>query len=108
MSALTGQKIKDSYKDLLQISNSNSGLDSTLRPIEDGEGTVSALYVSTSQIKVTGQIAAEFETNVDIELGRGVTDTDITYIAIRNANGDMCYIYPSDTGKGIKVSTTKP
>ena len=33
MATLTGQRIKDSYKDLLQVSNSNSGIDSTLRAV---------------------------------------------------------------------------
>ena len=35
MGQLTGQKIKNSYKDLLQISNSNHGVDANLRKIED-------------------------------------------------------------------------
>jgi hypothetical protein len=47
-------------------------------------------------------------TNVDAELGRGVTDPDITYLALRNANGTKCYIYPNAAGDGIVVSTTKP
>jgi hypothetical protein len=49
-----------------------------------------------------------WDTNVDAVLGRGVTDTDITYLALRNANGTKCYIYPNATGNGIVVSTTKP
>jgi hypothetical protein len=47
-------------------------------------------------------------TNVDAELGRGGSDTDITYLALRNANGTKCYIYPNAAGNGIVVSTTKP
>jgi len=42
------------------------------------------------------------------EIGRGTTDTDITYIALRNADGTKCYIYPDAAGTGIVVSTTKP
>ena len=42
MATLT-KKISDSYKDLLQVSNSNAGVDGTLRDIEDGEGTASVL-----------------------------------------------------------------
>jgi hypothetical protein len=42
------------------------------------------------------------------EIGRGVTDTDITYIALRNASGTKSYIYPNSGGTGITVSTTKP
>jgi len=44
----------------------------------------------------------------DAEIGRGTTDTDITFIALRNASGTKCYIYPNATGDGITVSTTKP
>lgn len=44
----------------------------------------------------------------DAEIGRGTTDTDITFIALRNASGAKCYIYPNATGDGIEVSTTKP
>ena len=46
--------------------------------------------------------------NERAEIGRGVTDTDITYIALRNATGVKSYIYPNAGGTGITVSTTKP
>jgi hypothetical protein len=52
MSTLEGQQINLTYKDLLQVSNNNSGVDSTLRAVEDGEGTVSALEISTTDVKV--------------------------------------------------------
>ena len=53
MTALTGRSVQETYKDLLQISNSNSGVDATLRAVEDGEGTSSALQLSTGEVKVT-------------------------------------------------------
>jgi hypothetical protein len=56
MATLQGKTIKDTYKDLLQVSNSNSGVDTTLRTIEDGEGTSSALQVSTTNVKVNGDL----------------------------------------------------
>jgi hypothetical protein len=43
-----------------------------------------------------------------IEIGRGTTDTDITYIALRNASGTLCYVYPNASANGITVSSTKP
>ena len=52
MATLTGKKIADTYKDLLQVSNGNSGVDSTLRDVSDGEGTSSALKVSSDAISV--------------------------------------------------------
>ncbi|MFH2036754.1 MAG: dockerin type I repeat-containing protein [Candidatus Zixiibacteriota bacterium] len=49
-----------------------------------------------------------WDPNVDAELGRGTSNTNITYMALRNANGTKCYIYPDPTGNTIIVSTTKP
>lgn len=54
MSALTGQAIQNSYKDVLQVSNSNSGVDATLRAVSDGEGTDSALKLSTTKVQAQG------------------------------------------------------
>ena len=56
MATLQGRAIKDTYKDLLQVSNSNNGVDGTLRTIEDGEGTSSALQVSYGAVKVNGTL----------------------------------------------------
>lgn len=56
MATLQGRAIKDTYKDLLQVSNSNNGVDGTLRTIEDGEGTSSALQVSSGAVRVNGTL----------------------------------------------------
>ena len=50
MATLEGQTIAGSYKDLLQVSNSNSGVDTTARAVSDGEGTATLLYVSTTEV----------------------------------------------------------
>lgn len=42
------------------------------------------------------------------EMGVGTTDTDITYLAMRNATGVLCYAYPNAGGTGLAVSTVKP
>ena len=52
MAYLTCKTIASTYKDLLQVSNSNDGIDGTLRVIEDGEGTESILSISSSALKV--------------------------------------------------------
>ena len=64
MSTLQGRSISESYKDLLQISNNNEGLDDQLRAVLDGEGDTSSLYVSTSSIQVSG--TSIFNGNVGI------------------------------------------
>ena len=60
MATLTGQKIKDSYKDLLQVSNSNSGIDGTLRTISDGEATDSVLQLSSSAVNISSAGALQY------------------------------------------------
>ena len=50
--SLTNKTIANSYKDLLQVDNSNSGIDTSLRVLKDGEGTASSLMLSDDNIKV--------------------------------------------------------
>jgi len=54
MATLTGKTIANTYKDLLQVSNSNSGVDATLRNVQDGEGTNSALQISSDTVNING------------------------------------------------------
>ena len=56
MATLTGTKPRNTYKDLLQVSNSNSGIDGTLRSVEDGEGTTGPFKVSTSGVEMSQQL----------------------------------------------------
>ena len=42
------------------------------------------------------------------EVGRGTTDTDVVYLALRNADGEVAYIYPNAAQNGIVVQATKP
>ena len=60
MATLTGRKIKDTYKDLLQISNSNAGIDGTLRTITDGEATTSVLQLSSSAVNIASAGALQY------------------------------------------------
>jgi hypothetical protein len=59
MSTLTGKKIANTYKDLLQISNNNAGVDGTLRTVEDGEGTNTPLQLSNSAVNINGPSALQ-------------------------------------------------
>ena len=81
MATLTSKQIRNTYKDLLQVSNSNAGVDATLRDVEDGEGTVSALSLSTVAAKITGALEVTGNLNVS-----GTTTTiDSTTIAVKTA-----------------------
>ena len=53
MATLQGSKLKNSYKELLKIDNTtitNDGATATLKAVETGEGTDTALSLSTAQI----------------------------------------------------------
>ena len=57
MATLQGKAIKDTYKDLLQVSSTNNtGVTSAMKTVEDGEGTSSALGISTTEVKITGDL----------------------------------------------------
>lgn len=65
--SLTGKLIKDSYKDLLVVDNSNAGVDGTMRSISDGEGTTSALQISETGVQVNGDLNITGTTNIEGE-----------------------------------------
>ena len=81
MATLTSKKISDTYKDLLQVSNSNSGIDSTLRTISDGEATDSVLQISSAAVNITGAGTLQYggtaisATAAEINILDGVTTT---------------------------------
>lgn len=79
MSTLTGKTPAETYKDLLQVSNSNAGIDSTTRPVEDGEGTACPLQLSTTKVNINSgfQIAATDVTATAAEINQ-LAGTTIT------------------------------
>ena len=58
MDSLTDKKIKDSYKDLLHLSNNNLGMSNVLQSIYDGAGNLSPLKISSTAISVDGELDA--------------------------------------------------
>lgn len=57
MTTLTGTTPANTYKDLLQVSNTNQGIDATLRPVSDGEGTESPLQLSATEVNIESGFA---------------------------------------------------
>ena len=47
--SLSGKTIKNSYVDLLQLDNSNSGIGTSVKQVKDGAGTSSSLLISDDQ-----------------------------------------------------------
>ena len=87
MSNLTGTEIKDTYKDLLHMGNGNTGVTSSLVSIKDGEGTESALSISSTEVSVGGRV------------GIGTTHIARTLHIVDST---------SDGSGGIKVQNYKP
>ena len=67
--SLTGKTLANTYKDLLQVDNSNNGVDTALRNVKDGEGTSSSLYISDDAVSV-------FPVNEDTTTALSVKATD--------------------------------
>ena len=56
MSTMTNKSVQDVYGDILQVSNGNAGVDATMRRVESGIGTPSALSLSTNAARVDGDL----------------------------------------------------
>ena len=50
--SLTGKKLKDAYKDILQMDNSNSGVGTSTAVVKDGDGNLSSLYIGDDNVKI--------------------------------------------------------
>jgi len=107
MATLAGQKIKDKYGNLLHV---EGGANATVKAVEDGGGTATALSVSTDKVQVdalkfttapasgSSATALALDGNNDVVLvpvgsgGGAVALDDLTDVALVNAsNGDMLY-----------------
>lgn len=71
MTSLSGRAPKDTFGDLLQISNSNTGIDATLRTIEDGKGTSGPWQISTVAFRILATTTMDVASGgiVDIKAG---------------------------------------
>ena len=54
MSNFTGQKIANTYKNLLQVNTSNSDLNTTLITVETGAGNATPLQLATDKVNING------------------------------------------------------
>ena len=50
----------------------------------------------------------EWSANVDVEIGVGTSDTDITFIKLRSPDGTPYWLYPANGGGSLTISATKP
>ena len=65
MATLTDRTLTSTYKGLLFVDNSGNGVDGTLRVVEDGEGTDSALQLSSTAMRVAGDLTVTGTTTLN-------------------------------------------
>ena len=53
--SLTNKTIANTYKDLLEVDNSNNGITTTTKTIKSGDGTSSCVSISDDQIAIRPQ-----------------------------------------------------
>lgn len=99
MATLTGKKPSESYKDLLQVSNTNAGIDTVERSVEDGEGTSSIVKLSTTSVDIDNSGSNTFKL-----AGSTITSTatEINY-----TDGVTSNIQTQLDSKSPKLSTTQ-
>ena len=111
--SLESKQISSTYKDLLQVPNANSGVDGTARTVMDGEGTESALQVSTAGVKSTGTLESTGNLTVGGSLTLGSTEVTSTATELNLLDGvtavdtDLSSVSSSDdtlaSAKSIKT-----
>ncbi len=96
MATLFGKWASNTYKDILKIASASdqAGIDATLRTVEDGDATASALQISTLGVKSLGTLQV---TGVSTLAAVTATSGDFSYIVTRGA-------LPSGTGANTGVS----
>lgn len=87
MTDLTGKLIANTYKDILTINSSatNDGIDGTLRRVQDGEGTNSAISLSQNAAVVNGTMGVTGSMSVGGGLAVGSLTVDGLNVSALNA-----------------------
>jgi hypothetical protein len=104
---LIGKTPANSYKDILTIDNANSGIDATLRPIEDGEGTECPLQLSSDKVNIQSGFnlagSAVTANAAELNLLDGVTALDKTLVGLSNADNTSDANKPVSTAQGTAI-----
>ena len=118
--ALTNLKIKDTYKDLLTVldtDNANQGIESGLKTVSDGEGVATAIQLSTSTLKIpsgkTLDIAGTLSVSDASLVGNLTVGEDLTVTDLISGNS-MEIVgnikagggYVAGSGSGVTLTST--
>lgn len=106
MTDLTGRAIKNTYKDLIQVSNSNAGVDTTLRSMEDGEGTATLIKVSTTATQVGAATLVDSSENEVIKTA-GVSSAvnEVTFTNAATGTSPIIEATGGDSVVGLDLKT---
>ncbi len=115
MTDLTGRLISNTYKQLILVSSavSNEGVDTSLKPIQTGDGTNTALKVATNAVQVSGALgvtgSVSFDSNLHVDnrvcasafYGDGSNITGVTAVIAGNISVSNAVV-----GGTLQVSST--
>lgn len=97
---------------MLDTKNTLTNATSKLFELRNG-GTAASTILGNGNVGIgTTSPDEKFEVEwvadgTDVEIGRGTTDTDVTFLTLRSSSGTKYYIVVSDTG-ALSATTTKP
>ena len=97
MATLTGKTPSEVYKDLLQVSNSNTGITTIDTAVSDGEGTDSPLKLSTTAVDINTAGSNSFKL--------GGTPITATATELNYVDGVTSAIQTQLASKGEKIIT---
>lgn len=105
MADLTNQTPADTYKSLLQIGDATNGVDATAKYIEDGEGTDSALAISTDKVGIGTDSPSAM---LHINEGGTYTNTDVNnrLIIERDGTAYIAFVSPDEKDQGLHFYNT--
>ena len=117
--AFSGKTVASTFRDLLQIDNSNAGISTSLKVVKDGAGNQASLYISDDQIKIKpenddttslleiqdkdgNQMLVVDSTNDDVKVFGNRVNTQYAYFGISSGSAvpsvaDTHYVIPFST-----------
>ena len=95
MSSLENRKISETYKDLLQISNSNIGVDGDIRFIQDGEGSATGVGVSTSSVHLSAAAGGDITLEGPVTLTGSIIPSMNSQFDLGSAEYKIRHLYLS-------------
>jgi len=109
MADLTGTTPADTYKGLLQVNDYTDGVDATAKYIQDGEGTNSALAISTDNVGIGTtspdallHVVKSDDSSVGINIDNGNAGLNAhARLALKNNSDDTFYLMNNGSGRTL-------